>query len=133
VVCVIFHWSPGLRLSAAERREILRRFDYICESYEVDDKLYITDEDFGRKHAATLEEALARWSDCTPVYVHPSGNAVVESMEHPNDVVYVFGPDYLPFTPPARAVVARIGSLGNHECWADQAAAIVLHERYRAT
>jgi len=134
MVNVIFHWSPSSLISGyVEGREILRRYDMVCLGYEVDDCTFITEgEDFPRKHDPDIDTAMLRWPGCTKVYVHHTGAVELTEFAAPENVVFIFGPDYEHTTVPEGEIGVRVGSMGTHDvCFADQVAAVVLHEQHR--
>jgi hypothetical protein len=85
-------------------------------------------DDFLQRPFDTLEEALKPFDyyKCTPVYLHITGEPIAE-LEHPENAVYIAGPDHGPMRPPKGALVARLPVGG--ELWACDAMALALYDR----
>lgn len=136
MIGAIAHWAVKAGISMSDARHIYQRFDYVCRGFQVDKLAFVdADETFPlsvpEEIVGSLEEALALFPGCTPVYLDKNGPAVMAGYKHPADAVYIVGPDYGAMSVPSGAACLRIDLPDPViEFWADQVLLAVLAHRY---
>ena len=133
---VIIHWDHWASLLGEGRRNLFQHYDYVCRAFGVD-KLVIVDVDgtmtLEPPHTVvqTLDAAMIEFPAGVKLCaIHVTGAVEVSDYEHPEDVVYVTAPDFSGFNFDDCCDSVSI-PMANTEMalWADQALAIVLHDR----
>lgn len=131
---VIFHWSPNVKLDFEGKRQTIRHMSTVAHGFSIDKFAVVrspddeTLDDFLQRPFDSLEDALKPFDyyKCTPVYLHITGKPIAE-IEHPENAVYIAGPDHGPMRPPSDAIVVNLPVGG--EIWACDAMAIALYDR----
>lgn len=126
---ICFHWEPAASIAANPKavKKLLLHWSHTAKCFGVKD-IYCIDVDKSGVEMGDLQinfqviESLDELKD-NLVYVEQGGKPL-KGFKHPKDCIYVFGSDYgqLP-----RADVSIEAELG---LYAEQACAIVLHDRY---
>lgn len=133
---VIIHWDHKPGLDDIGKRNLFQHYDYVCRGFGVD-KLVIVDVNgtmsLSPPHPVvrTLDAAIAHFPSETPVCgIHAAGAELIGRYRHPEDVIYVTGPDFSSFSLTGRFDSVSIPLADPLlELWADQALAIVLADR----
>ena len=135
---VIFHWDHKQGLETAGQRVLFQTIDYTWRAYQPD-LVVMVDEDSSFTLSVPqnvvkvneLDEALALFTDCTPVYVSAGVNAInLAEYEHPKNSVYIVGRDYGSLTVPDKAECVKILYPDpTMVLWASVALGIALYDR----
>jgi hypothetical protein len=142
MVSVIIHWDHKKPMDANNKRYIFQLWDYACRSHGilVQNTIFVDLEgSLGAMNLAnpvvdTLEEALsiAGKDDLTPVYVHGSANVELPNFEHPENAVYIFGPNYDRLPIPEGAVSVKIPLYAEpNNLFSQSCLPIILYDRFQ--
>ncbi len=113
---VIIHWDHKERMDLNNVRYMYQYWDYSCRGYGMLPKDFVFVDLEGTLHGlnppneifGTLQEALDFFSDFTPVYIHGSGAVNLPDFEHPENPVYIFGPNWDHMKVPDGAICVSI-------------------------
>jgi hypothetical protein len=123
-------------------RYIYQLWDYVCRSHGLAPANAIFVDLEGSLGAlsppnpvvSTLEEALsiAGKDDLTPVYVHGSALIDLPNFEHPENAVYILGPNYAKLPLPEGVVSVRIPLFAEPmDMFSQSCLPIILYDRFR--
>lgn len=137
---VIVHWDHKQGLEPIGKRSLLQYYDYTARAFGAEKIVYVdVDNTMHRdkvnsysKRVFTLQDALKEFPNCTPVYIHPSGDLEISEVSHPENAVYIVGPDFGKFAIPDDAFIVRINMIDDVQgltLWSHTALGIVLHNR----
>jgi hypothetical protein len=129
----IFHWDAKAYFDYSHQRLWFQHYDYACRAFGAE-KIVVVDPkdqvDLGISKARDIETALRFFTGYEPVLIHGNGKEELSGFVHPEDAVYVVGPDYGGLGLPEGAKSVRIPMGRPIELWAATALAIVLYDRF---
>lgn len=135
---VIFHFDHKQGLHTTGKRNLFQLLDYTQRAF-CPDRVTMVDRDGTYDDADILEhieyqrtfrEALATYEGYTPVYISKRGRETLGSFVHPDNAVYVFGPDYGSQRLPEEGLTVKIDYPNDGMVlWAVVAMGIVLYDR----
>ena len=142
MISVIIHWDHKKPMDANNKRYIFQLWDYACRSHGIApaNALFVDLEgslgamNLANPVVSSLEEALsiAGKDDLTPVYVHGSGKQELPNFEHPENAVYIFGPNYDKLKLPDEALSVRIPLYAEpKDMFSQSCLPIILYDRFR--
>ena len=142
MISVIIHWDHKKAMDVENMRYIYQLWDYVCRSHGlapanaifVDCEGSLGAMNLANPVVSTLEEALsiAGKHDLTPVYVHGSAEVDLTNFEHPENAVYIFGPNYAKLPLPDGAVSVRIPLFAEpNDLFSQTCLPIILYDRFR--
>lgn len=132
----IIHWDHKPKLDHAHLRYMFQYWDYTCRGFGMEPSNFAFVDLEGTLALLsppnpvfqTLAEALELFSEYEPVYIHDQGKAVLGKFDHPENAVYIVGPNYDNFSYPSDAESVRIATAWE-DLWSHVALGIVLYDR----
>jgi hypothetical protein len=133
---VIVHWSHKTGICIVGERMSFQLYDYTARAYDAELRIVDVNGECGIEGVAlypSLEAALDGLTG-TVVCLHKHEAAQGEALEtfvHPQDAVYIVGPDFASYVPPVRSVEVAITTPGPVylELWSHVVAGMVLYDR----
>jgi hypothetical protein len=132
----IVHWDHKPRMNQDWLRYSFQLYDYPARAYSVDELVFVDPNrtldvlNPPNKVVTTLSEAMLLFSDDIPAFfLHPNASSSLFDFTHPQDAVYVVGPDYDDFSVDYGNSLRVPVVDENLELWASQVVAITLAHR----
>ena len=137
----IIHWDHKTRMNHDNMRYMYQYWDYSCRGFGLEPSSFVFVDLEGtlaglnppNKIFDTLEEALDSFPDFIPVYIHGSGKTKLSEFNHPENAVYIFGPNWDSMAVPEDAVCVSIPApdpVIGIDLFSHVALGIVLYDRF---
>ena len=135
MIKALIYWDHKSTMDATQLRFLYQYWDYTCRGFgmepadfsfiDVDGTLPLFSPPNGV--FPNEENALEYYSEFTPVYVHGQGKTELPAFDHPQDALYIMGPNYDSLTYPESALSVSIPAWD--DLWNHVALGIVLYDR----
>jgi hypothetical protein len=131
----IIHWDHKTSFDNKNLRFLYQYWDYTCRGFGMEPSDFAFVDLDGtlsllappNKVVNTLSEALLLFPDCAPVYIHHSSDQLLPGFSHPDNPVYIVGPNYESMKIPVGAISVKIPAWD--DLWGHVALGIVLYDR----